>query len=175
MTCYIPLILTIYSDSTCGEIYGTIDFESNLKLPQTIVIPCTDSVLLVVSHIILRDDILNQIVCFFNIVQTALDPPLVLNLYVADFSYELLKKCVNACRDKYVKIVRKSLGKNVQFTKKLWQFYLQYVTILPPEDLFYVNLYCQKVSRIILLQQKFLNMGLNNVKRKRRFGSGGRP
>ena len=31
----------------------------------------------------------------------------------------LLKRCVNACRDKCVKIVRKSLGKNVQFTKKL--------------------------------------------------------
>ena len=51
-------------------------------------------------------------------------PPLVLNIYVADFSKGLLKKCVNACRDKCVKIVRKSLGKNVQYTKKLWQFYL---------------------------------------------------
>ena len=62
--------------------------------------------------------------------------------------------------------MRKSLGKNVQFTKKLWQFYLQFVTILPPEDLFYVNLYCQKASRIIPnLQQNFLNMGLNNVKK----------
>ena len=58
---------------------------------------------------------------FLNIVQTAFapPPPSFLNIYVADFSKGLLKKCVNACRDKCVKIVRKSLGKNVQFTKKL--------------------------------------------------------
>ena len=94
---------------------------------------------------------------FFNIVQTAFDPPpSFLNIYVADFSKGLLKKCVKACRDKCVKIVRKSLRKNVQSTKKLWQFYLQYVTILPPEDLFYVNSYCQIASRIIPnLQQNF--------------------
>ena len=71
--------------------------------------------------LILRKALPYQIVCFFfNIVQTAFDPPpLFLNIYVADFSKGLLKKCVNACRDKCVKIVRKSLGKNVQFTKTL--------------------------------------------------------
>ena len=39
----------------------------------------------------------------FNIVQTAFDPlspPLVLNMYVANFFERLLKKCVNACHDK---------------------------------------------------------------------------
>ena len=38
-------------------------------------------------------------------------PPSFLNIYVADFSKGLLKKCVNTCRDKCVKIMRKSLGK----------------------------------------------------------------
>ena len=114
------------------------------------------------SFILLRDSPRDQIVCFFSIVQTAFDPPsLVLNIYIADFSKGLLKKCVNACRDKCVKIVSESLGKDVQFTKKLWQFYLQFVTILPIEDLFRPILYCQIASRIIPnLQQKFLNMGL---------------
>ena len=38
---------------------------------------------------------------FFNIVQMAFEPPpLVLNMYVAIFFEELLKKCVNVCRDK---------------------------------------------------------------------------
>ena len=38
---------------------------------------------------------------FFNIVQTAFGPlPLVLNMYVANFFEQLLKKCVNACHDK---------------------------------------------------------------------------
>ena len=39
---------------------------------------------------------------FFNIVQTAFDPPpsLVLNMYVENFLERLLKKCVNVCRDK---------------------------------------------------------------------------
>ena len=38
---------------------------------------------------------------FFNIVQTALDPPsLVLNNHVADFYKGLLKKCVNVCCNK---------------------------------------------------------------------------
>ena len=46
-------------------------------------------------------------------------PPSFLNIYVADFSKGFLKKCVNACRDKCVKIVRKSLGKSVQYIKKL--------------------------------------------------------
>ena len=44
----------------------------------------------------LRDDPQDQIVCFFNIVQTAFDPPplaLVLNIYVADFSKVLLFVC----------------------------------------------------------------------------------
>ena len=52
---------------------------------------------------------------FFNIAQTALDPPsLILNIYVANFSKGLLKECINACRDKCIKIVSKSLGKCVQ-------------------------------------------------------------
>ena len=75
----------------------------------------------------LRDVPQDQIVCFFEHCSNGLwppPPPLVLNIYVADFSKGLLKRCVNACRDKCVKIVRKSLGKNVQYTKKLWQFYL---------------------------------------------------
>ena len=107
----------------------------------------------------LRDALPDQIVCFFEHCSNGLwplPPPSFLNIYVADFSKGLLKKCVKACRDKCVKIVRKSLRKNVQSTKKLWQFYLQYVTILPPEDLFYVNSYCQIASRIIPnLQQNF--------------------
>ena len=38
---------------------------------------------------------------FFNNVQTAFDPPhLVLNMYVANFLDELLKKCVNVCLNK---------------------------------------------------------------------------
>ena len=39
---------------------------------------------------------------FLNIVQMAFDPPppLVLNMYVANFFERLLKKCVNACHDK---------------------------------------------------------------------------
>ena len=41
-----------------------------------------------------------QVQFFFNIVQTAFDPPLVLNIYVANFLEQLLKKCVNVCRDK---------------------------------------------------------------------------
>ena len=98
---------------------------------------------------------------FLNIVQTAFDPPpLVLNIYVADSSKGLLKRCVNACRDKCVKIVRKSLEKISKYQK--------IVTILPsicdnstPRRHFYVNLYCQIASRIIPnLQQKLLNMGL---------------
>ena len=74
------------------------------------------------QHITIREAIIRQLCSFFNIVQTAFDPPpppLVLNIYVADFSKGLLKRCINACRDKCVKIVRKSLGKNVQVTKKL--------------------------------------------------------
>ena len=39
-------------------------------------------------------------VVFFNIVQTAFDPPLVLNMYVANFFERLLKKCVDACHYK---------------------------------------------------------------------------
>ena len=56
---------------------------------------------------------------FLTLFKRPLTPPLVLNIYVADFSKGLLKRCVNACRDKCVKIVRKSLRKNVQYTKKL--------------------------------------------------------
>ena len=108
---------------------------------------------------IIRDALPDQIVCFFEHCSNGLwppPPPSFLNIYVADFSKGLLKKCVNACRDKRAKIVRKSLGENVRFTKKLWQFYLQFVTILPQEDLFYVNLYCRIASRIIPnLQQNF--------------------
>ena len=40
---------------------------------------------------------------FLNIVQTAFDPPppsLVLNMYVANIFDQLLKKCVNVCRNK---------------------------------------------------------------------------
>ena len=52
-----------------------------------------------------RGSSLTKLSVFFNIVQTAFDPPppLVLNIYVADFSKGLLKKWVNACRDKCVK------------------------------------------------------------------------
>ena len=48
-----------------------------------------------------------QIVCFF-LTASAPPPPLVMNIYVADFSKGLLKKCTNACCGKCVKIVRKS-------------------------------------------------------------------
>ena len=45
----------------------------------------------------LRDALPSQIVCFFNIVQTAFDPPSFLNIYVADYiadySPEVLKIC----------------------------------------------------------------------------------
>ena len=64
---------------------------------------------------------------------------LVLKIYVADFSKGLLKKCINACRDKCIKIVRKSLGKSVQYITKCWQFYPQFVTSLPPDGLFMSN------------------------------------
>jgi len=74
----------------------------------------------------IRDAPRDQIVCFFNIVQRAFDPPPLFEQYVADFSKGLLKKCVNACRDKCVKIVRKSLGKNVQFTKNCDYFTLNF-------------------------------------------------
>ena len=47
----------------------------------------------------IREAIKNQKCSFFNIVQTAFDPPLVLNMYVANV-FELSKKCVNVCSDK---------------------------------------------------------------------------
>ena len=82
----------------------------------------------------------DQSVCFFKHCSNGLWPPppspLVLNIYVADFSKGLLKKCVNACRDKCVKIVRKSLGKMSNLPIFFLQFYPQFLTILPPEGLF---------------------------------------
>ena len=51
---------------------------------------------------------------FFNIVQTAFDPPpLVLNMYVANFFERLFKKCVNACHDKIRQNNAYICGKNV--------------------------------------------------------------
>ena len=57
------------------------------------------------------------------------------------------------------KIIRKSVGGNVEFTLKFRQFYPPFVTFLPLEGLFMSNLCCQKAFRIIEnLQHKFLNM-----------------
>ena len=53
-------------------------------------------------------------------------PPSFLNIYVADFSKGFLKKCINACRDKCVKIVRKSLGKMSNLPKSCDIFILNY-------------------------------------------------
>ena len=53
----------------------------------------------------------------FIVSGTPLPILLVLNIYVADFSKGLLKKCVNACSNKCVKMVRKFLGKNANLPK----------------------------------------------------------
>ena len=67
---------------------------------------------------------------FFNIVQTAFDPPLVLNMHVANFFDRLLKKCVNVCRDNFWQ-------NNIrQFPLNLRHFY--------PEKLYMSILCCQK-------------------------------
>ena len=48
-----------------------------------------------------REAYICQMCIFFNIVQTAFDPPpLVLNMYVANYFDRLLKKSLNVCRDK---------------------------------------------------------------------------
>ena len=39
-------------------------------------------------------------VFFLTLFKRPLTPPLVLNMYVANFFEQLLKKCVNACHDK---------------------------------------------------------------------------
>ena len=54
---------------------------------------------------------------FFNIVQTAFDPlspPLVLNMYVANFLDKLLKKRVNVCHDKIRQNNAYICGKNAK-------------------------------------------------------------
>ena len=49
---------------------------------------------------LIREALPHHFVCFFNIVQKAFDPPLVLNMYVAKMFDGFFKKRVNVCRDK---------------------------------------------------------------------------
>ena len=66
-----------------------------IKVKQLILVAGTKKMILKV-----REAYECQKCSFFNIVQTAFDPPLVLNMYVAIFFDQLFKKCVNLCRDK---------------------------------------------------------------------------
>ena len=77
--------------------------------------------------------------------------------------------------------MRKSLGKNVQFTKIFLTILLSICDNSTPKRPFYVNFILpNSLQNYTKFATKFLNMGLtppglNNVKKNRRFGSGGRP
>ena len=83
-----------------------------IKVKQLILVAGTKKMILKV-----REAYECQKCSFFNIVQTAFDPPLVLNMYVANFFEQLLKKCANVSATKFDKIMRKSVGKCQTYPK----------------------------------------------------------